>query len=90
MQTPKSEAPALHAQHAFILHVVPPIETSQINLQPQALLHISPHDFLIFISPLPPHPCRVHIRWTLIVRLRQHAHNAYQDLLNTLYGRPAL
>jgi hypothetical protein len=100
-----SEAPALHTNHVFIefvcrYHEHPcflhrplcrtPIKSFQINLQPQALLNIPPHDFLIFIPPLSPHPCGVHVRWTLIVRLRQHAHHAYQNLLDTLYGRPTL
>jgi hypothetical protein len=57
--------------------------------QPQTLAHIRPHNLLILGALLPPHARRVYISGTLVVWLRQHAHDAYQDLLNTLYGRPS-
>lgn len=59
-------------------------------LQSQTLLNIIPHNLLVFIPLLSPHPCGVHIRRTLVIGLRQHAHNTDEDLLDTLNGRPAL
>ena len=44
-------------------------------LQPQALPNPSSNLLLEFRPPLPPHLCRLHIRRTLIIRLRQHAHH---------------
>ena len=58
--------------------------------QPQTLPNICPYNLLILVALLSPHTCRIHICWTLIVRLRQHAHNTDEDLLDALNRRPAL
>jgi hypothetical protein len=63
---------------------------SHIYSQTQTLPNIPSNDLLILLPLLPPHARRIHIRRTLVIRLRQHAHDAYEDLLYALYGRPAL
>lgn len=57
--------------------------------QPQAFLHIVPHNPLILGSVLSPHPSCIHVCRALVVRLRKHAHNTNEDLLDALYWRPA-
>lgn len=57
---------------------------------PQTPPHPLPHRLLKLPPPLPPHLRRLNIRRTLIIRLRQHAHHADQDLLHTLYRTPPL
>jgi len=49
-----------------------------------------PNPLFIFWSLLPPHLRSLHIRRTLIIRLGQHTHHAYQNLLHALYRRPSL
>jgi hypothetical protein len=48
-----------------------------------------PHPPLILWPLLSPHLRRLHIRRTLIIRLRQHTHDRNQDLLHALDWRPA-
>lgn len=60
-----------------------------VVLQPQTLLDIRPHNLLVLVPLLSPHARRIHVGWALIVGLRQHAHDAYQDLFNALYRRPS-
>lgn len=59
-------------------------------LQPQPPPHARPDDPFILASPLPPHARRIHIRRALIIRLRQHAHHADEDLLHALDRAPPL
>jgi hypothetical protein len=60
------------------------------RLQPQAPSHPIPNPRLKLSPPLPPHLGRLHIGRTLIIRLRQHAHNRDEYLLHTLYRAPPL
>lgn len=63
---------------------------NHILLQAQTLLHVLSHDLLIFLPLVPPHLCRIDVRWAFVIWLSQHAHHADKDLLNTLDRRPAL
>lgn len=48
-------------------------------------------DLLLELWPaLPPHLCGLDVGGTLVIRLREHRHDGYQDLLDALDGRPAL
>ncbi len=67
-------------------HATPSATISQPQIPPHILLH----NPLILLPPLPPHLGRLDIGRTLIVRLSQHTHDANQDLLDTLDGRPPL
>jgi len=71
-------------QHSLICVV-----SLYVPSQPQALPNIPPNNLLILCPPFPPHPRRIHIRRTLIIRLRQHAHHAYEYLLDALDRGPA-
>ena len=58
--------------------------------QSQALPHAVPDLALVLVPPLAPHLGRLDVCGTLIVGLGQHAHNADEDLLDGLDGRPPL
>ena len=59
-------------------------------LQAQSSSNPLPHHLLKVIPPLPPHLGSLNIGRTLVIRLRQHTHNADQNLLRTLNGTPPL
>jgi hypothetical protein len=63
---------------------------SSSSLQPQTLPNSPPVNLLILLPILPPHPCRIHIRRTLIIRVRKHAQHTNENLLYVEYRRPAL
>lgn len=58
--------------------------------EPQPPPHALPHNALKFGSPLPPHLGGLNIGRTLVVRLREHTHDADEDLFRALDGTPAL
>jgi len=58
------------------------------SVQSEPFPNILPHNLLVLVSLFPPHACRVHICGTLIIRFRQHAHHANQNLFHALYRRP--
>ena len=58
--------------------------------QPQTPPHIPPHPLLILAPLLPPHLRGLHVGRAFVVRLRQHGHDADEDLLDGLDGRPPL
>jgi hypothetical protein len=72
------------------LFTVPNSSVLHPSSQSQTLPNIPPHDLLILGPPLPPHARRIHIRWTLIIRLRKHTHHTNQNLLHALDRGPAL
>ena len=61
-----------------------------ILVQSQAPPNLLSYDPLVFRSVISPHFRRLHIRGTLIIRFREHAHDGYQDLFHTLDGAPPL
>lgn len=58
--------------------------------QPQTPPNPLPNPPLELRPPLPPHLRRLHIRRTLIVRLRKHTHHTNQYLLHALNRTPPL
>lgn len=65
------------------------LEKEESPLQPQSLPNLVANPLLIFRPPLPPYLSGFDIRWTLVIRFSQHAHNGDQDLLDALDGRPS-
>ena len=70
-----------------LVHPVPPGIFP--HSKPQSPPNPLPHLLLILRPPLPPHLRGLHVRGALVVRLRQHAHDADEDFLYRLDGGPA-
>lgn len=81
----KSQPPSLSPPSP---HPQCPPTTKLLKLQ--TIPHALPHMLLELGRILPPQPCRIRIRRTLVVRTRQHRDDAQQDGLGRLHGRPAL
>lgn len=88
-----SESPLLQLGHARKRHYASVIHFSCQEAHPsksQIPPNILPDHLFIFLPPLPPHLRRLDVRGALIIRFSQHAHDADQDLLDALDGRPPL
>lgn len=90
-----------HISHPPPVKFIPPLQPIVLvekrngnalipNSQPQPSPHLIAHFPLILVSPFSPHLSGFHVRRTLVIGLRQHAHHRDQDLLDALNGRPSL
>lgn len=67
-----------------------PCASGETASQPQRFFHIIPHDTLVLLAVFSPHLRCLDICRTLVIRFREHAHDADEDLLDALDRGPPL